>query len=329
MTDIFNGLSWIIHDGSESLKEDNWANGLFSIKSVIAHLVKACIPDYAPFPLEVIVNECLDDFQDDSGQFHSDFAKILSTKRPLPNKAHLDCDLVFELHPPICMRGKWKSQLLNIEVQNDSRRLDRCIGRGILYASSIYYMEYGRIYTYPRYEGAWPVHSIWVCPTAPWYRHGTILDFKTKMNCSPAGRCRPRQQSYDKLRLTFVNVWGDSGPGQKDIFGFIWALTTASLSVEERIRILKEDFDMQMTQPVKETIDKYDWMLDLYGRKRFTEEKKQYGEEEHEKGRQEGHEEDALNLLKLKIRPDIIQKATGISLGRLNQIALDNKLTIE
>lgn len=86
---------------------------------------------------------------------------------------------------------------------------------------------------------------------------------------------------------------------------------------------------MQMTQPVKETIDKYDWMLDLYGRKRFTEEKKQYGEEEHEKGRQEGHEEDALNLLKLKIRPDIIQKVTGISLGRLNQIALDNKLTIE
>ena len=67
MKDIFNGLSWIIHDGSESLKEDNWANGLFSIKSVIAHLVKACIPDYAPFPLEVIVNECLDDFQDDSG----------------------------------------------------------------------------------------------------------------------------------------------------------------------------------------------------------------------------------------------------------------------
>ena len=34
-----------------------------------------------------------------------------------------------------------------------------------------------------------------------------------------------------------------------------------------------------MTQPVKETIDKYDWMLDLYGRKRFAEEKKQYGEE--------------------------------------------------
>jgi hypothetical protein len=78
---------------------------------------------------------------------------------------------------------------------------------------------------------------------------------------------------------------------------------------------------MQMTQPVKETIDKYDWMLDLYGRKRFAQEKK----EEHEKG----HEEDALNMLKLKFDPEIIQKVTGISQARLCQIALDNKLTIE
>jgi hypothetical protein len=224
------------------------------------------------------------------------------------------------------MRGKWKSQLLNIEVQNDSRRLDRCIGRGILYASSIYYMEYGRIYTYPRYEGAWPVHSIWVCPTAPWYRHGTILDFKTKINCSPVGRCRPRQQSYDKLRLTFINIWGDSGPGQKDIFGFIWALTTASLSVEERIRILKEDFDMQMTQPVKETIDKYDWMLDLYGRKRFAEEKKQYGEERESRGIEKTKQNIALNMLKLKLHPDVINKATGMSMADILQLAKDNKL---
>ena len=82
---------------------------------------------------------------------------------------------------------------------------------------------------------------------------------------------------------------------------------------------------MQTTQPVKETIDKYDWMLELYGRKRFAQEKK----EEHEKGQQEGHEEDALNMLKFKFSPEIIKEVTGISLERLSQIALDNKLTIE
>ena len=95
---------------------------------------------------------------------------------------------------------------------------------------------------------------------------------------------------------------------------------------------------MQMTQPVKETIDKYDWMLDLYGRKRFTEEKKQYGEEEHEKGRQEGHEKGrqkgheeekeriALKMLKLKLHLDVINKATGMSMADILQLAKDNKL---
>ena len=73
-----------------------------------------------------------------------------------------------------------------------------------------------------------------------------------------------------------------------------------------------------MTQPVKETIDKYDWMLDLYGRKRFAKEK----EEEHEKG----HEEDALNMLKLKFDPEIIQKVTGMSMTDILQLAKDNKL---
>ena len=73
-----------------------------------------------------------------------------------------------------------------------------------------------------------------------------------------------------------------------------------------------------MTQPIKETIDKYDWMLDLYGRKRFAQEKK----EEHEKG----HEEDALNMLKLKFDPEIIQKVTGMSMTDILQLAKDNKL---
>ncbi len=86
----------------------------------------------------------------------------------------------------------------------------------------------------------------------------------------------------------------------------------------------------QMTQPVKETIDKYDWMLDLYGRKRFVAEKKQYGEEEHEKGRQEGHEEEkeriALNMLTLKLHPDVINKATGMSMADILQLAKDNNL---
>ena len=84
MVDRPNRLARIIEDGGNLLKQDNWAKGLFSLKSVIARVVKACVPEYASFSHELIANECLEDFQDDSGRFYPEFAKALLTSRPLP-----------------------------------------------------------------------------------------------------------------------------------------------------------------------------------------------------------------------------------------------------
>ena len=328
MADKPNGFSQLITNGNGSLTEDNWAKKLFTLKIVIARLVKTCVPDFAHIPEDIIINECLDDFQDKTGQFHSEFAKGLQRQRPLPNGSEMDCDLLFELHPPNCMKEKSSSQLLNIEVQNDSRQLDRCINRGMLYSSGLYYMEYGTNYTYPRFEDSWPVNSIWVCPTAPLHRQGTILDFRTTVNCKPDGRYRPNCESYDKLRLTFINVGGDNGLGRRDIFGFIWTLTTSALSPEKRKRILKEEFNMQMTQPIEETIDKYELFLDLYGRKRYKSEMKRSCEKAEKKGRLKEKEVIVLNMLRAKYHLEEIVRMTGLDIQSILQLAKDNNLTI-
>ena len=39
-----NRLSQNIDNGDGKLRDDNWAKGLFSLKSVVARVVKACIP---------------------------------------------------------------------------------------------------------------------------------------------------------------------------------------------------------------------------------------------------------------------------------------------
>ena len=334
MEDRPNRLAQIIDVGGYSLKSNNWANGLFSLKSVVSRLVKVCIPEYEAFSHELIAEECLDSFQDPSGNFNSELVKALMTKRSLPNGFMMDCDLLFELHPPKHLLGEWKPQLLNIEVQNDSRQLDRCLGRGMLYASGIYFMEYDMIYTFPRFEDAWKVNSIWICPTAPENRQGTILRFRMTGDCNQSNGYMPSHDDYDKLRLTFLNACGDNNPEQKDICGFIWALTTSALTAEQRKRTLQEVFDMEMTQVTQKAIDDYDWMLDLYGRKRFATEKKQSREEVREEGREEGFaegrntekEELALKMLKSKYHPNEIGRLTGLSMTRILQIAKDNNL---
>ena len=339
-------LSQNIDNGEARLRKDNWANGIFSLKSVVARIVQACIPEYKLFPYKLIEEECIDSFMDSSGKCTPEIAKALMTKRPLPNGYQMDCDLLFEINPPMHLRGRWKPQLLNIEVQNDSRMLDRCIGRGMLYASGIYYMEYESTYKYPEFEKAWRVNSVWLCPAAPVERQGTVLKFRMVGENMPKGGNLPPIDFYDRIRLAFVNTGGVKGRGRQDICGFIWALTTTALSAEKRKTCLKEAFGMEMTQVVEKEIDHYDWMLVSYGSEHFEDEKKQCRKEGERsgfvkgeqsgfvkgeqsgfvKGELEKSESIALKLLEDNYPLEKISKVTGLDIPRILQLAKDNNL---
>ena len=119
MEERSNELSQNIDNGGEKLKSDNWAKGLFSLKIVIAHVVKECLPEYAPFPVELIIDECIDSFSDASGKCNTEIARHLMTQRPLPNGYMMEGDLLFMINPPKHLRDSWMPQLLNIEIQND------------------------------------------------------------------------------------------------------------------------------------------------------------------------------------------------------------------
>ena len=84
MEERSNELSQNIDNGGEKLKSDNWAKGLFSLKIVIAHVVKECLPEYAPFPVELIIDECIDSFTDASGKCNTEIARHLMTQRRSP-----------------------------------------------------------------------------------------------------------------------------------------------------------------------------------------------------------------------------------------------------
>ncbi|MBR5838634.1 MAG: hypothetical protein IKZ84_08815 [Victivallales bacterium] len=357
-----NRLSQIIDNGGKKLRINNWANGLLSLKSVLAHIVKACIPEYTLFPVELIKEECFDSFTDTSGMCNPEIAKALMTKKPLPNGYMMDCDLLLEILPPKHLRGNWTPHLLNIEMQNDSRQLDRCIGRGMLYLSGIYYMEYEQRYRYPEFEKALKVNSVWICPAAPPERQGTVQRIRMMAEEKPKGCAPPPRDFYDKLRLTFVNAGETMKPYRRDICGFIWALTTLKLSAEARKTWLKEAFEMEMTQVVEKEIDEYDWYLQLCGRDLYEKKMKQYYKEDLEKEREKGEkigfakgqqscfakgeqsgfekgeqsglekgieqtkENFARNMLKYNYRLEEISRMADLSIERVSQIARDNNL---
>ena len=50
------------------------------------------------------------------------------------------------------------------------------------------------------------------------------------------------------------------------------------------------------------------------------------GEERESRGIEKTKQNIALNMLKLKLHPDVINKATGMSMADILQLAKDNKL---
>ena len=111
---------------------------------------------------------------------------------------------------------------------------------------------------------------------------------------------------------------------------------------------------MEMTQTVEETVDDYDWFLELYGRKHYADErKKNYEEGEKlglekgeklglekgeklglekgeklglEKGRREEKENTILNMLRKKYPLNEISEITGMDREGILRIAKDNNL---
>ena len=88
---------------------------------------------------------------------------------------------------------------------------------------------------------------------------------------------------------------------------------------------------MGMTQTVEESIDVYDWFLDMYGRKHYAadiEQSEKRGLEKGEKlGLEKGKRETVLNMLKKKkYSLDEISEITGLSEEEILQIAKDNNL---
>ena len=83
---------------------------------------------------------------------------------------------------------------------------------------------------------------------------------------------------------------------------------------------------MEMTKVIEKKIDKYDWMLDSYGRNQFEREKKKCREEGRVEGRVETSESIALKLLEDNYPLEKISKVTGLDIPIILQLAKENNL---
>ena len=174
------------------------------------------------------------------------------------------------------------------------------------------------------------VYGLWLCPSSPASRAGTVHSLKLTASVSPKGGRLPPERMMDKMRLTLVHGNGDTGRNAKGVHGFLWALTAQGIEMSERARILTEVYGMTMTNMMKESIkDSEELWLNFYGRKRWKEDLKASEKRGMLKGREEGKEEIVVMMLKQKCSLEFIEKITQMSWVKILQIAQKNFLPVD
>ena len=349
MRDKLNGLGRLIDKSRGRLAEDPSAKRLFSNKQVLGRFAKACLPEYHDFPLKTVIRECFDDdisLQGGKGSPpFTEFARSIGTEQILPQNDTLHLDLLFNAWVPCPVMGR-RRKLINIEIQNDAQNLERLIGRGIVYNSSIVCSEYGTVFRYPHYEMIEGVNAIWICPAAPSEWAGSTLCFNlNKAVSSREERLVLSKDVYDKFRLFFIGANLETGVDKRDIHGLVWTLTTQSLTAAERKKILTEVYEMDMTEALEKSVDESEeWLYNYYGKERINQIKAEGREEGRRKGREEGRrkgreegrrkgreeekQKNVLHLLKMRYSIKRIKAILQLTEDEILRIARDNNAII-
>ena len=178
------------------------------------------------------------------------------------------------------------------------------------------------------------VNAIWICPAAPSEWAGSTLCFKlNRAVFSKDERLVLPNTVYDKFRLFFIGANLETGVDKRDIHGLVWTLTTQSLTVAERKKILMEVYEMDMTEALEKSVDESEeWVYNYYGRERVEQFREEGREEGLEKGRKEGREEEkrknVLHLLKMRYSIKRIKAILQLPEDEILRIAKENNVVV-
>ena len=197
--------------------------------------------------------------------------------------------------------------IVNVEAQNKYHPGYPLIKRALYYCSRMMSAQHGTEFTESHYEKIKKVYSIWICPNPPKKDSNTITSYSIQEN-NIVGNFKEEVKNYDLIKVVMVLL----GKSQSDnnLLKFLRILLRNDMLIEEKQRILKEDFDYNISKNIeREVIDMCNLSMGIY-------------EEGIEKGIAEGVEKTAINMLKKNMDIDTIMELTGLSKEKIEELKL-------
>ena len=197
--------------------------------------------------------------------------------------------------------------IINIEAQNKYSAGYPLIKRGIYYTSRLISAQRGTVFYKDDYDKIQKVYSIWICVDGLKLKEPKITEFTLDKKEYLGKRKQIEKKDYDLIDIIIIRLCKDPDKYDSKIIRLLTHLITNKYDLEERKRVLKEDYGIEMEEVYKGVNDMSSLSEAVF-------------QEGREEGREEGKLEIAKNMLKDNLPLEVIVKYTGLSKEEIEKL---------
>ena len=291
---------------SNKTKYDNICKKLLSYKEVLAWILKECISEYNAYDIDYIIR-CLDGsnilLQEED--VHYGIRKITDNTE---DDNGVDGLIRYDIKFSPTLPDNAKTQMIiNIEAQNKYSDGYPLIKRGIYYASRLISAQRGTVFYKEDYGKIQKVYSIWICIDGLRLEEPKITEFSLDKKEYYGKRKQIEKKDYDLIDIIIIRLCKDPDKYDSKIIRLLTHLITNKYALEERKRVLKEDYGIKMEEVYKGVKD-----MSSLGEAVFQEGKLE--------GEMKKQIEIAKNMLINKLPIAIISDCTGLSKEEIEKL---------
>ncbi len=253
-TEIANSI-----DASETrAKLDAVAKKLIKHRIILAEILKECTEEFKDFDINFIMENCF------VGEVKAD---IISVDQDIPDvdlrivgsdtedssqkEGIIRYDIVFDATVP--NTAKTVRMVINVEIQVNMSISYSVVTRAVYYAARLISRQKGTVFEHSDYQKIQKVYSIWICPDPKKKNANSIAEYGITQQ-KTVGRVVEAVENYDKIKIIILSLNDEGMENRNTIIRLLSTLLSTTESVENRKKILENDFNIPMTKEIEEEV---------------------------------------------------------------------------
>lgn len=251
-----NTLAKNISGAGNNAALDASCKRLLANKSILAWILKDCVEEYQSCDIQDIAEKYIES-EPQIAEVAVNPDETNASIRGISNEdvtlteGTVTYDIRFMASAPVS--GELIQLIINVEAQNDFYPGYPLIKRGIYYCSRMISAQYGTEFTQSHYGDIKKVYSIWICSNPPKNRENSITSYSlTEKNI--IGNVKEQTENYDLMTAVMICLGSADNENSRRVLKLLEVLLSSKVQAEEKKQILRDEFDIKMTQTFDEEV---------------------------------------------------------------------------